>query len=165
MIQSLYLDSCILIAYFSSSERESPKKELVKTCLNIFADLDNFQLCTSHWTLTETVNILISNHKMDEGDVAKIESDFINKRRLGSLKIKILNISQDKTYDFQELCYDVRIKIIKHHSGVGDTFHTVIMENNHVNNILTFDEKEDFKQIPGLNVFHPRDIASKQKEI
>ncbi|MBU4260240.1 MAG: hypothetical protein KKH45_12780, partial [Proteobacteria bacterium] len=116
-MQYFYLDSCILIAYFSLKESESEKKELVRTCLNIFDNLDDFQLCTSHWALTETINVLISNHKMTEGDVAKIESDFINKRRLGSLKISILNMSQDKTYDFQELCYDVRIKIIKYHSG------------------------------------------------
>jgi predicted nucleic acid-binding protein len=156
----LYLDSCILIAYFSTVARESSKKELVKTCLKIFSNLADFQLCTSHWTLTETVNILISSHKMDEGVVAGIESDFINKRRLGSLKVEILSMSPDKTYDFQELCYEVRLKIIKHHSGVGDTLHTVIMANNQVDKILTFDEKEDFKQIPGLQVFHPKNIAS-----
>ncbi len=44
-------------------------------------------------------------------------------------------------------------------TGVGDSLHTVIMENNDVKNILTFDEKDDFKQIPGLKVFHARDIA------
>jgi predicted nucleic acid-binding protein len=164
-VDRLYLDSCILVSYFSSLEKESEKKELVKNRLNIFANLIDFQLCTSHWTLTETVNVLISNHKMNEGDVAKIESDFINKKRLGPLKIEILSMSKDKTYDFQELCYDVRLKILAHHAGVGDTLHSVIMSNNNVDKILTFDEKEDFKQIPGLKVFHPRDIANEREKI
>lgn len=165
MLDRLYLDSCILIAYFSSSEKEAEKKDLIKTCLTIFSNLVDFQLCTSHWTLTETVNVLISNHKMSEGEVAQIESDFTNKKRLGPLKIEILGMSQDKTYDFQEFCYDVRLKILAHHSGVGDTLHSVIMANHHINKIMTFDEKEDFKQIPGLTVFHPRDIASQREKI
>ena len=32
------------------------------------------------------------------------------------------------------------------------------MHNNGVATILTFDEKDDFKQIPDLTVLHPRDI-------
>jgi len=41
---------------------------------------------------------------------------------------------------------------------VGDVIHSVIMKNNGIAEILTFDEKDDFKQIPGLTVFHPKDI-------
>ena len=29
---------------------------------------------------------------------------------------------------------------------------------NGIENILTFDEKDDFKQIPGLTVLHPKDM-------
>ena len=36
--------------------------------------------------------------------------------------------------------------------------HSVIMKNNEVTEILTFDEKGDFKQIPGFTVLHPKDI-------
>jgi len=32
------------------------------------------------------------------------------------------------------------------------------MKNNRVAEILTFDEKDDFKKIPDLTVLHPRDI-------
>jgi len=32
------------------------------------------------------------------------------------------------------------------------------MENNGIDTIITFDEKEDFKKIPGLMVVHPKDI-------
>ena len=32
------------------------------------------------------------------------------------------------------------------------------MKNNGISEILTFDEKDDFKQIPGLTVFPPKDI-------
>ena len=36
--------------------------------------------------------------------------------------------------------------------------HSVIMKNNGIADILTFDEKDDFKQIPDLMVLHPREI-------
>jgi predicted nucleic acid-binding protein len=52
----------------------------------------------------------------------------------------------------------VKQSILKYHSGVGDVIHSVIMKNNGITEILTFDEKDDFKQIPGLTVFHPKDI-------
>ena len=48
--------------------------------------------------------------------------------------------------------------ILAYHSGVGDVIHTVIMKNNGIDSILTFDEKEDFKSIPALTVLHPRDV-------
>ena len=33
------------------------------------------------------------------------------------------------------------------------------MKDNGVADILTFDEKNDFKQIPNLTVLHPRDVT------
>jgi len=36
------------------------------------------------------------------------------------------------------------------------------MKNNGITNIWTFDEKDDFKRIPGLTVMHPRDITIQQ---
>jgi predicted nucleic acid-binding protein len=47
---------------------------------------------------------------------------------------------------------------LKYHSGVGGTIHSVIMKDNGITDILIFDEKDDFKQIPGLPVLHPKDI-------
>jgi len=32
------------------------------------------------------------------------------------------------------------------------------MKNNKVSDILTFDEKDDFKSIPDLTVLHPKDV-------
>lgn len=52
----------------------------------------------------------------------------------------------------------MRQGILKYHSGVGDIIHSVIMKNNGVDQILTFDEKDDFKQIPDLTVLDPKDI-------
>ena len=110
------------------------------------------------WAITEMVNILVSGKKMDRGEVAELESQLVSERRLKDLKISFAEVSPQKDYDFAEFFWHVRQGILKYHSGVGDIIHSVIMKNNGITEILTFDEKDDFKQIPGLTVLHPKDI-------
>jgi predicted nucleic acid-binding protein len=130
----------------------------VENALVVFAQLNDVQLCTSMWAITEMVNILVSNKKMDRGQVAEVESQLVSERRLKDLKISFAEVSPQKDYDFTEFFWHVRQGILKYHSGVGDIIHSVIMKNNGITEILTFDEKDDFKQIPGLTVLHPKDI-------
>jgi predicted nucleic acid-binding protein len=68
-------------------------------------------------------------------------------------------------YDFAEFFYHVKQGILKYHSGVGDVIHSIIMKSNDITNILTFDEKDDFKKIPGLTVLHPKDIKFEQSKM
>jgi predicted nucleic acid-binding protein len=157
-MKRIYLDSNILISYFSTDKAEEPKTKLVNDALAVFAQLKDLQLCTSIWAITEMVNILISQKKMQLAVVGEIESQLMSERRLKNLKIQLVDVSPDKDYDFSEFFYHVRQSILKYHSGVGDTIHSVIMKNNGITDILTFDEKDDFKQIPGLTVLHPKDI-------
>jgi predicted nucleic acid-binding protein len=157
-MKRIYLDSNILIAYYSVDATEAAKKRMVGDALATFAKLTDVQLCTSMWAVTETFNILVSGKKMDRGVVAEIESQLVNVKRLENLKVCFIDVSPIKDYDFDEFFYDVRQGILKYHSGVGDIIHSVIMKNNGIQNILTFDEKDDFKQIPDLTVFHPKDI-------
>jgi predicted nucleic acid-binding protein len=162
-MKRIYLDSNILIAYYSADITEQAKKELVKDALVVFDKLKDSQLCTSMWAITEAINILVSRKKMDRGTVAEIESQLVNEKRLMNLKLRFVDVSPKKDYDFMEFFYHVRQGIMKYHSGVGDIIHSVIMKNNGIKNILTFDEKDDFKQIPDLTVFHPKDIKIKKK--
>jgi len=104
------------------------------------------------------VNVLTSQKKMDHKDVAEIESQLVNEKRLKNLKLYLLEVSPRKDYDFAEFFFHVRQGILKYHSGVGDVIHSVIMKNNDVSQILTFDEKDDFRKIPHLIVLHPRDV-------
>jgi len=131
---------------------------MVENALGVFAQLKDAQLCTSMWAVTEMVNILVSSKGIDRTAVAEMESQLVNERRVQSLKISFVGVSPDKDYDFDEFFYHVKQSILKFHSGVGDVIHSVIMKNNGLTEILTFDEKDDFKQIPGLTVFHPKDI-------
>lgn len=158
-MRRIYLDSNILIAHYSLDKAEEAKKILVENALRVFAELRDLQLWTSTWAITEMVNILVSSKKMGPGDVAQIESQLVSERRLNDLKVHLVTeASPKRDYDFSEFFYHVRQGILKYHSGVGDTIHSVIMKNHAISEILTFDEKDDFKQIPGLIVLHPKDI-------
>jgi predicted nucleic acid-binding protein len=157
-MKRIYLDSNVLIAYHSLDKAEEPKKKMVEEAFAAFGQLKDIQLCTSMWAITEMVNILVSRKKIDRGAVAEIESQLVNEKRLKNLKIQIIEVSPQKDYDFAEFFYHVKQGILKYHSGVGDVIHSVIMKNNGISDILTFDEKDDFKQIPDLTVLHPKDI-------
>ena len=78
----IYLDSNILIAYYSQDKPEEAKKKMVDNALAVFAQLKDIHLCTSMWAVTEMVNILVSSKKMDRGIVAEIENQLVNERRL-----------------------------------------------------------------------------------
>jgi predicted nucleic acid-binding protein len=157
-MRRIYLDSNVLIAHYSVDRAEEEKKKMVESALDVFAELRDAQLCTSMWAVTEMVNVLVSNKKMDRGEVAEIESEFVSARRLRNLKIDFVEVSPRDDYDFVEFFYHIRQDILKYHSGVGDIIHSVIMKNNDITHILTFDEKDDFRKIPGLTVLHPKDI-------
>ena len=154
-MRAIYLDSNILIAYHSVDKPEAPKKRMVIRALDFFAKTRDAWLYTSAWAVTEMVNILISSKKMDAGKVADIERRLFTES-FGGLKLHFRNVSPEKDYGFTEFFGDVREAILRYHSGVGDVIHSVIMKNHGIESILTFDEKNDFKQIPGLTVFHPR---------
>jgi predicted nucleic acid-binding protein len=154
----IYLDSNILIAYYAKDKAEKDKNKMISEALDVFAQSQDAQLCISMWTIAEMANILISNKKMKPGKVAEIESDLINEKRLRDLKIKFVEVSPKSDYDFTEFFYHIRRGILRYHSGVGDIIHSVIMKNNRIKDILTFDEKDDFKQIPDLTVLHPKII-------
>jgi predicted nucleic acid-binding protein len=157
-MRRIYLDSNILIAHHATDKAEETKKKMVENALAVFAQLKDTELCTSMWAVTEMVNILVSRKNVDRAAVAEIESQLVSERRLQKLKIHFIEVSPEKDYDFTEFFFHVKQSILKYHSGVGDIIHSVIMKNNAITEILTFDEKDDFKQIPGFTVYHPKDI-------
>ena len=99
-MRRVYLDSNILIAHYSTDKAEEVKNQQVDNALRVFSQLKDVQLCTSMWAITEMVNVLVSSKKMDRGVVAEIESQFVSERRLGALKISIVDVSPQKDYDF-----------------------------------------------------------------
>lgn len=151
----IYLDSNILIAYFGRVKAEEEKKKIVLGALEVFGKTPNVRIVTSAWAIAETINILLSNFRMKEVEVSKIENRLTNERRIAGFKIQILDVSPVKDYDFQEFFYNIRQGILAYHSGVGDTIHSVIMKNYSIDIILTLDDG-DFVKIPGLTVINPK---------
>lgn len=158
--KKIYFDACILIAYFSSNVEEKKKKSVLKECLERLEQLKNVSFFTSYWALAEMVNILICRHKMKENKVANFEKELLNTERLGKLKVRVLDASLQIDYTVKEYLYHVRKAVIKFHAGVGDSMHWVVIDNHGIDTVLTFDNKKDFHQIPGLTVIHPEGFAS-----
>ena len=102
------------------------------------------------WAITEMVNVLVFRKKVDRGIVAEIENQLVNEGRLKDLKVHFVEVSPQKDYDFAEFFYHVRQGIPCTTPEWGDVIHSLIMKNNSISDILTFDEKDDFKQIPDL---------------
>lgn len=85
-MKRIYLDSNVLVAHWSVDKAEDSKKVMVQNALQVFAQLKDTQLCTSVWAITEMVNVLVSSKRMDVGEVARIENQLVNERRLGKCK-------------------------------------------------------------------------------
>ena len=161
-MKSVYLDTNILVAYYSKDRAEKDKKKMVYKALRVFAESKDVNLYSSMWAIAEMVNVLRSTKHMRLSTVIGIENDLINERRLQDVKIQLVKVSPREDYDFQEFFYHVRQGILRYHSGVGDIIHSVIMKNNDIDTILTFDDKDDFKQIPNLTVLHPKIIKTER---
>lgn len=158
MSNKIYLDTNIFVSYFSNLDDNKEQKGFVVEAFKIFEQLKDMELWTSMWAITELVKVLIIKIKMDSNSVSEIEKDLLNECRLLNVKIQFADVSPVKDYDFKEFFYHIRKGILTYDSGVGDVMHSIIMKNNNIKQILTFDEKDDFKKIPNLTVLHPRDI-------
>lgn len=157
-MKRIYLDTNIFVSYYSQQESNREQKEAVITAFKVFEQLGDIELWTSMWTVTEMVKVLIRNIKLDPVQVSEIEQHLLNECRLLGLKIHFADVSPVKDYDFKEFFYHIREGVLSYSSGLGDVMHSVIMKNNGIEHILTFDAKDDFKKIPGLTVISPKDV-------
>ena|SRR5579883_3023139 len=156
-MRRIYLDTNILVAYYASDEAD--KKGLVERALAAFESIADVELCTSTWTVTEMISVLIKTKKMERGSVAEIAEAFQRRKRLRSLKVCFVEVSPQKNYDFDDFFCDVGDGVLSYRSHLADVIHSVIAKNNEITHILTFDENTGFKEIPGLKLLHPKDIT------
>lgn len=159
----IYLDTNIFVSFYSPSADNKQQKEAVISAFTVFEQLGDVELWTSMWTITEMVKVLIRKIKMDAALVSEIEKELINECRLLKLKIHFADVSPVPDYDFKEFFYHIRKGILSYDSGVGDVMHSIIMKNNAITHILTFDGKDDFKKIPELTVLNPYAIQLPSK--
>lgn len=157
-MKKIYLDTNIFVAYFSGAASNKEQKKEIIDAFEVFLSLKDVELWTSMWTITEMVKVLILTIKMDSQKVSEIEKDLTNETRFLGMKLHFAEVSPIKNYDFKEFFYHIRKGILEYNSGWGDIIHSIIMKNNGISNILTFDGKDDFKKIPGFTVISPKDV-------
>jgi len=145
-----YVDACVLVAYFSNKRTEKENKKIAKRIFSEISEAVDLELVTSYWTLTELTKILIKSHAMDRDKIVRITTDLIRRGRIEGAKIKLIDLSPKSDYNFSEMCSDLQDGAIKYTVGFQDVLHTIIMKNNGIDTILTFDS--GFKKIDGLNV-------------
>jgi predicted nucleic acid-binding protein len=156
-MKRIYLDTNILVVYYSNAESNKEQKKFVLDALSVFSQLNDVELWTSMWAVTEMVKVLVLNIKMDSNVVSEFEKDLLNESRLANIKIHFADVSPLKNYDFKEFFYHIRRGILSNGSGVGDNIHSIVMKNNGIEHLLTFDIK-DFENIAGITVLHPKDV-------
>jgi predicted nucleic acid-binding protein len=101
----IYLDSNILIACYAGDPAEASKKLLVEHAFKAFMNLKDVQLCTSMWTLAEAYKVLLANKKLKREDVSEIETQLLHEKRLLNIKLKLVDVSPDSGYDFDEFFF------------------------------------------------------------
>jgi predicted nucleic acid-binding protein len=156
----IYLDTNVLVASYAVDEAENEKKTLAERAFAVFQQLSDVELCTSMWAVTEMVNTLVREKKMERGAVAEVASTLQRKKRLWNLKISFVEVSPQKNYNFDDFFVDVGEAIHAYRSHLADAIHVVIMRNNGITQILTFDGKWD---VPDLTVLHPKNVILPQE--
>jgi len=147
--KKVYLDTSIFIAEFN-------KKDIRHETLNNFfkeiSGIKDIELCTSKWALTE-LNNRLTKDQIKELKITKYIKDIIDKNKIRTIKLKILNVHPKDHYTFHDFFNDLAKDLIKYKTGkerpgLGDIIHVRIMKNNRVNTIITFDA--DFEKISGF---------------
>ena len=150
----IYLDTSIFIAEFDRNDRVH---SYVSGFFSKVKKLKNMELCSSKWAIHE-MNNKLTKKKLSEFKIAKYIRDMLDKSSTRSVKIRFLDVSSNKNYDFNHFFNDLGKDLIKYKTGrdrpgLGDIMHIRIMKNNRVNIVASFDSH--FEKIPGITCINP----------
>lgn len=149
MTKNIYIDANIFISIFLKRKGYEKIEKFFKEDAQ---DLD-LRFCTSEWTLTEIVKVLVGVYKIDSEKVAEYIQGLIRAKRICGVKFYFIEVSPIKGYDFQEFFYDVQKTVLEYRNGVPDAIHSSIMKNNGIEMILTGDA--GFVGLEGVEVVNP----------
>lgn len=159
-LQKVYLDTSVFIAEF---DKMSTDYKLLTDFLKKMEKVKGVEFCYSKWAMTEMYNKLTKD-KIKELKIVKYIKELLDVGKLRSFKLRILNVSPKRDYDFNEFFRDLASDLIKYKRGkgpgVGDVIHIRIMKNNKIKSILTFDS--DFENIPGFTTINLRKIKAEE---
>lgn len=162
-MRRIYLDANILVALVAEKKGDkdlNERREDALNALNILSELDEISFCVSSWALTEMVKVMINTYEILPKKVANIHNSITTASSVAGFEIEIIETSPSKKYSIENLFLQVREIMTNYNPGWGDAIHCVIMRENKIKTILSSDAKNDFKIIPGLELWHPKDIST-----
>ena len=147
--KKVYLDTSVFIAEF---DKKDTKHKILTNFFKKIEKIKDVELCYSKWAITEMYNKLTKD-KIEELKIVKYIKDILDKNKIRNLKLHLLDVCPNDTYDFNHFFNDLTKDLIKYKTGkdrpsLGDIIHIRIMKNNRIKVIVTFDA--DFEEIPGL---------------
>lgn len=165
-VKRLYLDTNLLIAYYYSGDINNQHDE----ALNFFetwrkSHHKHFELCCSHFTITEFTQAYIT--KKDEATTFKIAQELLLTNKVGKKYpfTLVLVEGKEKNYTFTDFFLDIQTILLNTtpRPGIADAIHATIMKNNKIRYIVTFNEK-DFKNIEGITAINPTQLSKLEKQ-
>jgi len=154
----LYVDSCILVAYYCKDPLDDHK--LVIDCLKIIRDNPKrTTLEISDFAFTEFVKVLQNKRGISESDVFRYLSDMLRLKKIGKkYPFRLIDAKgRQRDYSFNDFFVGLQDILLDARPGIADAIHAQIMFNNSRKRILTFDTN-DFNKIPGIETLHPNEI-------
>lgn len=150
----IYLDSCIFVAYI---HKKHENNEVVSNCISA---MNNFELdvYSSEWSLAETVKVLVKDYNYSKKDALEKIEKIRKKKKIGKIPVRWLIIGMSKKYGSKEFFEHLMNQMLEAKDlHVADAIHSLIMDNNKIEDILTTDR--DFNTLKTVNSIHPRTFA------
>lgn len=158
MSLKIYVDTCILVTYYDKSDTER-RKEVIN-CLEVISkNSDKLSLVTSDFTFTEFVKVAQKLNGFNEENIYQTVQDIVRRKKIGK-KYPIDIIDGEgtaKQYTLNDFFIELQDILLDSRPGLADAIHYLMMKNNKIKRVLTFDV-DDFRKISKIDVIHPSSI-------
>jgi predicted nucleic acid-binding protein len=160
----LYLDNCIFVADFDKKEE---KHNIVTKTLDKLSKCNRLVLVTSDFTFTEIVKVLVREKQVNPKEAHEYVAKTYRASKIQGVPFKILKtegrVPKGKIFDFHDFFLAIQDELLNSKYSISDAIHIVIMKNNNVNRILTFDS--DFENDEEIEKVDPRKIDDFLKRV
>lgn len=154
----LYLDTCIFVACYDQKDGQNQHRRALQTLEK--ATKSPIDFYTSDFTFAEFFKSILDKKVTESRVMRYYTSLFRDRKILQKYKFTILDTEgEEENYGFDSFFVDVSKMQVdtKPRLHLADSLHAVIMNNNRIKHILTFN-KDDFKNIENIEPITPEDM-------
>lgn len=159
-MRRLYVDTCLIIAYFHINEPNNQHQRAINFFDGI-DPLDDIELCLSRFSITEFTQAYVTIHNITDEQAYKISNVLLLTQKIDKkYSFTLLKTEgKNKKYKFEDLFLDIQTFLLSTtpRPGIADVIHAAIMENNEISEIVTFN-KSDFINMVNITPFEPEEI-------